>query len=129
MLFAWALAGAVLVSGLFDYGTDFSSALAGGCLAVFSVLLLAWPRMNLFWHRGIAVVILLLIVTRWSMSWLSAEPADAITGLLYTPVMITITTLLWGATQFVHRCEHRFGHGATRLRWQLPGGAGWRLSQ
>ncbi len=96
MLFAWALAGAVLVSGLFDYGTDFSSALAGGCLAVFSVLLLAWPRMNLFWHRGIAVVILLLIVTRWSMSWLSAEPADAITGLLYTPVMITITTLLWG---------------------------------
>ena len=100
MLFAWALAGAVLVSGLFGYGTDFSNALAGGWFAVFSVLLLAWPRMNLFWHRGIAVVIFLLMVTRWSMSWLSAEPADAITGvmtgLLYSPVMITISTLLWG---------------------------------
>ena len=100
MLFAWALAGAVLVSALFGYGTDFSNALAGGWFAVFSVLLLAWPRMSLAWHRGIAVVILLLIVIRWSMSWLSAEPADAIIGvmigLLYTPVMITITTLLWG---------------------------------
>jgi len=30
MLFAWALAWAVLVSGLFGYGTDFSNALAGG---------------------------------------------------------------------------------------------------
>ena len=100
MLFAWALAGAVLVSGLFDYGTDFSSALAGGCLAVFSILLLAWPRMNLFWHRGIAVAILLLIVIKWTMSWLYAEPADAIIGvmigLLYAPLTITITSLLWG---------------------------------
>ena len=100
MLFAWALAGAVLVSALLGYGTDFSNALAGGWFAVFSVLLLAWPRMNLVWHRGIAVAILLLIVTRWSISWLSAEPADAVIGvmigLLYTPVMITITTLLWG---------------------------------
>ena len=48
MLFAWALAWAVLVSGLFGYGTDFSNALACGWFAVFSVLLLAWPRMNLF---------------------------------------------------------------------------------
>ena len=77
ILFAWALAGAVLVSALFGYGTDFSNVLAGGWFAVFSVLLLAWPRMNLFWHRGIAVVILMLIVIRWSVSWLYAEPADA----------------------------------------------------
>ena len=100
MLFAWALAGAVSVSGLFGYGTDFSNALACGWFAVFSVLLLAWPRINLFWHRGIAVVILLLIVTRWSMSWLSAAAADAIIGvmigLLCMPVMITITALFWG---------------------------------
>jgi diguanylate cyclase (GGDEF)-like protein len=100
MLFPWALAGAVLVSALFGHGTDLSNKLAGGWFAVFSFLLLAWPRMNLFWHRGIAVAILLLIVTRWSMSWLYAEQADAIIGvmigLLYTPVVITIITLLWG---------------------------------
>ena len=100
MLFAWALAGAVLVSAFLGYGTDFSNTLAGGWFAVFSVLLLAWPRMNLFWHRGIAVVILMLIVIRWSVSWLYAEPADAMIGvmigLLYTPVLVIITTLLWG---------------------------------
>ena len=68
MLFAWALAGAVLGSGLFGYGTDFSNALAGGWFAVFSVLLLAWPGMNLLWRRSITVVILMLIVIRWSVS-------------------------------------------------------------
>ena len=59
MLFAWALAGAVLVSAFLGYGTRLSNLLAGGWFAVFSVLLLAWPRMNLGWHRGIALVILL----------------------------------------------------------------------
>ena len=48
MLFAWALAGAVLVSAFLGYGTDFSNLLAGGWFTVLSVLLLAWPRMNLF---------------------------------------------------------------------------------
>ena len=100
MLFAWALAGVVLVSAFLGYGTEFSNLLAGGWFAVLSVLLLAWPRMNLLWHRGIAVVILMLIVIRWSVSWLYAEPADAMIGvmigLLYTPVLVIITTLLWG---------------------------------
>jgi diguanylate cyclase (GGDEF)-like protein len=100
MLFAWALPGAVLVLAFLGYGTDFSNLLAGGWFAVLSILLLAWPRMNLFWHRGIAVVILMLIVIRWSVSWLYAEPADAMIGvmigLLCTPVLIIITTLLWG---------------------------------
>jgi diguanylate cyclase (GGDEF)-like protein len=95
MLFAWALPGAVLVLAFLGYGTDFSNLLAGGWFAVLSILLLAWPRMNLFWHRDIAVVILMLIVIRWSVSWLYAEPADAMIGLLCTPVLI-ITTLLWG---------------------------------
>ena len=100
MLFAWAVAGAVLVSAFLGYGADFSNLLAGGWFTVLSVLLLAWPRMNLLWHRGIAVVILMLIVIRWSVSWLYAEPADAMigvmVGLLYTPVLVIITTLLWG---------------------------------
>ncbi len=100
MLFAWALAGAVLVSASLGYGTYFSNWLAGGWFAVCSILLLAWPWMNLFWHRGIAVGILMLIVIRWSVSWLYAEPADATIGviisLLYTPVLVIITTLLWG---------------------------------
>ena len=67
-LFAWALAGAVLVSALLGYGTDFSNLLAGGWFAVLSILLMAWPRMNLLWHRGITVAILMLIVIRWSVS-------------------------------------------------------------
>jgi diguanylate cyclase (GGDEF)-like protein len=100
MLFAWALAGVVLVSAFLGYGTEFSNLLAGGWFAVLSVLLLAWRRMNLLWHRGIAVVILMLIVIRWSVSWLYAEPADAMIGvmigLLYTPLLVIITTLLWG---------------------------------
>ena len=98
MLFAWALAGAVLVSAFLGYGTDFSNLLAGGWFAALSILLLAWPRMNLLWHRGITVVILILmlIVIRWLVSWLYAEPFDAMIGLLYTPVLIIITTLLWG---------------------------------
>ena len=100
MLFPWALAGAVLVSALFGHGTDLSNKLAGGWFAVFSVLLLVWPRMSLFWHRGITVAILTLIVIKWSVSWLYAEPADAmigvLIGLLYTPVLVIITSLPWG---------------------------------
>ena len=34
MLFAWALAGAVLVSAFHGYGTEFSNLLAGGWFAV-----------------------------------------------------------------------------------------------
>ena len=100
MLFAWTLTGAVLASAIFGYVTGFSNTLAGGWFAVFSVLLLAWPRMNLFWHRGIVVAILTLIVIKWSVSWLYAEPADAMVGvmigLLYTPVLVIITPLPWG---------------------------------
>ena len=70
MLFAWALAGAVLVSAFLGYSTEFSNLLAGGWFAVLSVLLLAWPGMNLLWRRSITVVILMLIVIRWSVSWL-----------------------------------------------------------
>jgi len=99
MLFAWALAGVVTVSAFMGYGTPLSNRLAAGWFAVFSVLLLAWPKLNLAWHRGIAVSILMLIVARWSISWLAAEPADAmigvVIGLLYTPVLVIITTLLW----------------------------------
>lgn len=100
MLFAWTLTGAVLASAIFGYVTGFSNTLAGGWFAVFSVLLLVWPRMSLFWHRGIAVAILTLIVIKWSVSWLYAEPADAMVGvmigLLYTPVLVIITPLPWG---------------------------------
>ena len=100
MLFAWTLTGAVLASAIFGYVNGFSNTLAGGWLAVFSVLLLVWPRMSLFRHRGIAVAILTLIVIKWSVSWLYAEPADAmigvLIGLLYTPVLVIITPLPWG---------------------------------
>lgn len=100
VIFAWTLAGAVVVSALLGYGTPLSNWLAGGWFAVFSALLIAWPKMDLAWHRGISVAILLLVVARWSAAWLLADPADAMIGvmigLLYTPVLVIITTLLWG---------------------------------
>ena len=112
MLFVWALAWAVLVSGLFGYGTDFSNALACGWFAVFSVLLLAWPRMNLFWHRGIAVVILLLIVTRWSMSWLSAEAAERLERLRKAANTDTLTGI--ANRRVVERALSLFATGQRR---------------
>jgi diguanylate cyclase (GGDEF)-like protein len=100
MLLAWALSGAVVVSAFMGSGTPLSNQLAGGWFGILSVLLVAWPRLNLAWHRGIAVSILLLIVVRWSVSWLATDPADAmigiVIGLLYAPVLVMITTLLWG---------------------------------
>ena len=100
IVFAWALAAAVMVSAALGYGTTFSNTLAAVWFVVFSIILVAWPKMNLAWHRGIAVAILALLVIRWCISWLLAEPADAmigiLIGLLYTPVLVIITTLLWG---------------------------------
>ena len=100
ILFAWVLAGAVLGSALLGYGTKFSNLLAGGWFGLMSMLLVWWPRMDTVWHQRIAVLILILLISRWAAAWLYAEAADAvigvILGLLYTPVLVVINTLLWG---------------------------------
>ena len=122
MIFAWTLAGAVVVSALLGYGTPLSNWLAGGWFAVFSVLLIAWPKMDLAWHRGISVAILLLVVARWSAAWLLAEPADAIIGVMiglllhscighhYNPFV--------GSSQLVHWRCHRADDGLGRFSGQ-----------
>ena len=100
MMFAWGLALAVNISALMGYGTALSNKLAVAWLVVLSVFLLVWPKLNLTAHRLVSLLFLFLLTARWTEAWLFAEPADAmigvLIGLLYTPVLVIITTLLWG---------------------------------
>ncbi len=97
--FAWMLAGATLASALLGSGSPLSTALASLWFVVLSVFLLVWPKMNLFWHRCVALTMLTLLILRWSLSWIIAPPADAMIGilfgLLYTPILVMVTSLLW----------------------------------
>ncbi len=97
--FAWMLAGATLASALLGSGSPLSTALASLWFVVLSVFLLVWPKMNLFWHRCVALTMLTLLILRWSLSWILAPPADAMIGilfgLLYTPILVMVTSLLW----------------------------------
>ena len=99
LVFAWALAGAVVASALFGLGSPLSNALALLWFVILSLFLLVWPKMNIFWHRSVALAVLVLLILRWSLSWLIVPPADAmmgiLLGLLYTPILVTVTTLLW----------------------------------
>ena len=99
MTFAWLIAGATLVSALLGWGSPLSNALASLWFAVLSLFLLAWPKMNLFWHRCAALVVPTLLILWWSLSWFITPPADAMVGillgLLYMPILVWVTTLLW----------------------------------
>ena len=99
LVFAWALAGAVVASALFGLGSPLSNALASLWFVILSLFLLVWPKMNLFWHRCVALTMLTLLILRWSLSWIIAPPADAMIGilfgLLYTPILVMVTSLLW----------------------------------
>ena len=99
IVFAWALAGATLASALLGLGSPLSNALASLWFVALSFFLLMWPRMNIFWHRCVALAILALLILRWSLSWFVAPPADAmigiLLGLLVIPILVTVTTLLW----------------------------------
>ena len=99
MVFAWVLAGATLFSALLGLGSLLSNALASLWFIVLSLFLLLWPKTNIFWHRCAALAMLTLLILWWSLSWFIAPPADAIIGillgLLYTPILVWVATLLW----------------------------------
>ena len=99
IVFAWMLAGATLASALLGSEFPLSRALASLWFVVLSVVLLVWPKMNLFWYRCVAVTMLILLLLRWSLSWITAPAADAmigiLLGLLYTPILVMVTSLLW----------------------------------
>jgi diguanylate cyclase (GGDEF)-like protein len=99
MVFAWILAGATLASALLGLGSLLSNALASLWFAVLSVFLVVWPKMNIFWHRCVALTMLVLVILRWSLSWFITPPAEAmmgiLLGLLYIPILVMVATLLW----------------------------------
>ena len=99
IVFAWMLAGATLASVLLRSGSPLSNAFASLWFVVLSIVLLVWPKTNLAWHRCVALTMLTLVVLRWSLSWFIAPPADAMVaillGLLYGPILVMVTALLW----------------------------------
>ena len=98
---AFFLAISVVISGLVGFGTSISFQLALGMLIFLSAVLLAWPYLS-FNIRGVIVLLIqAALIARWSYSWLFASPPDAMIGilvvLLYAPIMIVITTLMFSA--------------------------------
>ncbi len=92
----------VVITGFVGFGTDISFQFALGWLVFLSAVLLAWPYLS-FKTRGIiALLILVALIARWSYSWLIAPPREAMIGilivLLYTPILIVITTLMFSAS-------------------------------
>ena len=99
LVFAWGLATVVTVSGLLGNGTTISLYLAIGWWVLTSSVLLTWSRLELHGKKILCLLILLLLLLRWGYSWLFAPPQDTmiglVIGLLYTPVIMTIATILF----------------------------------
>jgi diguanylate cyclase (GGDEF)-like protein len=93
------LAAVVVISGLLGFGTNISLQFASGWLVFLSAVLLTWPHLSVNKRGVIALLILASLIARWSYSWLIAPPREAMIGilivLLYTPVLIVITTLMF----------------------------------
>ena len=99
VIFGWGMAAAVVVSALLGFGTPLSNTLAFCWFAALTLLLLLWSKLTLQWHRGVALAMLCLVIARWAVAWLYADAADAmvgvVTGLLYAPLLVAVTTLIW----------------------------------
>jgi diguanylate cyclase (GGDEF)-like protein len=97
--FAWGLASFVIVSGFLGYGTRLSLYLAIGWWTFMGVPLLFWRKLSSVDKKLLCLVILALLTARWGYSWLISPPREAMTGLvlglLYVPVIMTITTILF----------------------------------
>ncbi len=95
------LAASVVVSGFIGFGTNISFQFALGWLVFLSAVLLTWPHLSLNTRGVIALLILAALIARWSYSWLIAPPREAMIGilvvLLYTPILLVITTLMFSA--------------------------------
>lgn len=93
------LAAVVVISGLVGFGTSISLQFAVGWLVFLGAVLLTWPYLSVNNRGVIALLILASLIARWSYSWLVAPPREAIIGilivLLYTPILIVITTLMF----------------------------------
>ncbi len=97
--FAWGLASIVIVSGFLGYGTRLSLYLAIGWWTFIGVPLLFWQKLSTVDKKLLCLTILALLIVRWGYSWLISPPQEAMTGLvlglLYVPVIMTITTILF----------------------------------
>jgi len=92
------LAALAALSGLMGVGTTLSLYLASAWFAFTAMALLIWPKLSLRGYQIISIAVLSLLILRWGYSWLLAPPEQVIiglsTGLLYTPLFMTITTIL-----------------------------------
>ena len=99
------LAFLVVISGLIGLGTKISFQFATGWLVFLSAVLLSWRYLPLNARRTIALLILAVLIVRWAYSWLIAPPNEAVIGilivLLYTPILIVITTLMFSANAVI----------------------------
>ena len=99
LMVAWALATLVILSGLFGFGSVLSLYLAVGWWALTGGILLFWKRLNSAGKKWLCLLILGLLIARWGYSWLVSSSQDAIIGLviglLYTPILMMIATILF----------------------------------
>ena len=133
VIFGWGMAAAVVVSALLGFGTPLSNTLVFCWFAALTLLLLLWSKLTLQWHRGVALAMLCFVIARWAVAWLYADAADAmvgvVTGLLYAPLLVAVTTLIWGPGQPIYRREYRTDHGRYRLHGERQRGAVQRSPQ
>jgi diguanylate cyclase (GGDEF)-like protein len=92
------LAAMAALSGFMGAGTTLSLYLSSAWFVFTASTLLIWPRLSLRGYQIISVAVLSLLIIRWAYSWLFSSPVQVIiglsTGLLYTPLFMTITTIL-----------------------------------
>lgn len=92
------LAAMAALSGFMGTGTTLSLYLSSAWFIFTACTLLIWPKLSLRGHQIISVAVLSLLIIRWGYSWLFSPPEQVIiglsTGLLYTPLFMTITTIL-----------------------------------
>ena len=98
LVFAWGLATLVILSGMLGFGSFLSLSLAIGWWSLIGGILLFWKRLSGADKKRLCILILGLLIIRWGYSWLWSSPQDAmiglVIGLLYTPVLMTIATIL-----------------------------------
>lgn len=96
------MAAGVVISGFVGFGTNVSFQFAFGWLVFMSAVLLMWRYLSLNTRGIVALLILAALIIRWSYSWLMAPPREAMIGiiivLLYTPILLVITTLMFSTS-------------------------------
>ena len=94
----------VLLGGLFGVGGAHTPLWEMVFAAVSISALLLWRFSTPLVHRGIVMVLLTLVATRWSLTWLFSNSVDilatTVSGLLYLPLLLPIAQLTRVSSRF-----------------------------